>query len=328
MEAIILAGGEGRRLRPLTESTPKPLLNVGGKPIMEWQIEWMKRFGVDRFVISLGYMKDRIIEALGDGGNLGVRIEYAEEAEPLGTGGAIKNACRHIESDSFFVMNGDILTNIDPSALLALGKRYCTVMSLVPLKSTFGVVDTKGDSVVGFREKPEIDGHWLNAGLYLFSKEAMAFVPDNGSVEKTSFPDMAGQGKLGCVKFPGRYWRSVDSFKDYEEAGKRKAYGGGRKPSKSGRYFTNAKSLQSIAEERASRKYSNFEVLNSYFVGAAGATKYYEVLLLDRNSEPLKSDRHYAGVVKKPGRAFRGNTSSGRKHRGIERKRFGSHKLR
>ena len=111
-------------------------------------------------------------------------------------------------------------------------------------------------------------------------------------------------------------------------ARKRKTHGGGRKPSKSGRYFTNAKSLQSIAEERASRKYGNFEVLNSYFVGAAGATKFYEVLLLDRNSESLKSDRHYAGVVKATGRAFRGTTSSGRKHRGIERKRFGSHKLR
>ena len=219
MEVIILAGGEGRRLRPLTESTPKPLLNVGGKPIMEWQIEWMKRFGVDRFVVSLGYRKDKIIETLGDGSKLGVQIKYAEENEPLGTGGAIKNACKLIEGDSFFVMNGDILTNIDPSALLEPGKRHSAVMSLVPLKSTFGVVDTRDDLVVGFREKPEIAGHWLNAGLYLFNMDAMGFIPENGSVEKVSFPEMAGLGKLGCVKFPGNYWRSVDSFKDYEEAG-------------------------------------------------------------------------------------------------------------
>ncbi len=219
MEAIILAGGEGRRLRPLTESTPKPLLNVGGKPIMEWQIEWMKRFGVDRFVVSLGYRKDKIIEAFGDGSELGVRIKYAEENAPLGTGGAIKNAYRQIESGSFFVINGDILTNIDPDALLAPSKRYCAIMSLVPLKSTFGVVDTNDDSVVGFREKPEIAGHWLNAGLYLFNREAMDFVPESGSVEKASFPEMVRLGKLGCVKFLGNYWRSVDSFKDYDEAG-------------------------------------------------------------------------------------------------------------
>jgi len=108
---------------------------------------------------------------------------------------------------------------------------------------------------------------------------------------------------------------------------KRKKNAGGRKPSKSGRYFTMVKSLQKIAEERASRKFSNFEVLNSYFVGAAGSKKFYEVILLERDN-PTIINSDYKNVVKQRGRAFRGLTSAGRKHRGISRKRYGSHKFR
>ncbi len=109
---------------------------------------------------------------------------------------------------------------------------------------------------------------------------------------------------------------------------KRKHAAGGRKPSKSGRYFTQEKSLQSIAEERAARKFINCEVLNSYFVGDAGSKKFFEIILLNRDSSQIRADRDYIGVISRRGRAFRGLTSSGKKHRGIERKRFGSHKLR
>jgi large subunit ribosomal protein L15e len=111
-------------------------------------------------------------------------------------------------------------------------------------------------------------------------------------------------------------------------ARKRKLAGGGRKPSKSGRYFTRSKSLQAMAEERAARKFSNFEPLNSYFVGSAGSRKFYEVILLDRNSPIIKADKQYSNVISQRGRAFRGLTSAGRRHRGIIRKRFGAHKLR
>lgn len=109
---------------------------------------------------------------------------------------------------------------------------------------------------------------------------------------------------------------------------KRKQAGGGRKPSKSGRYFTFRKSSQAIAEERASRKFSNTVALNSYFVGESGSEKYFEVILLEKNSNALASDKRYANIVSKKGRAYRGLTSSGKRHRGIIRKRFGSHRLR
>ncbi|MDE1870683.1 MAG: 50S ribosomal protein L15e [Candidatus Micrarchaeota archaeon] len=109
---------------------------------------------------------------------------------------------------------------------------------------------------------------------------------------------------------------------------KRKHAAGGRKPSKSGRYFTKSKSLQAIAEERAARKFTNFEPLNSYFVGAAGSRRFYEVILLNKGDRTIISDPQYRNVARQNGRAYRGLTSSGKRHRGIIRKRFGSHKLR
>jgi large subunit ribosomal protein L15e len=109
---------------------------------------------------------------------------------------------------------------------------------------------------------------------------------------------------------------------------KRKHAAGGRKNSKSGRYFTRSKSSQVIAEERAARKYMNFEVLNSYFVGSAGSKKFYEIILLDRNHNSIKADGEFGRIVSQNRRAFRGMTSAGRKHRGMSRKRFGSHKIR
>ncbi len=109
---------------------------------------------------------------------------------------------------------------------------------------------------------------------------------------------------------------------------KRDTFGGGRKPSKSGRFFAQAKSLQSIAEERAARRFSNTEVLNSYFVGAAGSDRFFEVILLDRNSPSVMADRQYASVLTQKGRAYRGLTRSGRKHRGVAIKGYGTVKNR
>ncbi len=103
---------------------------------------------------------------------------------------------------------------------------------------------------------------------------------------------------------------------------------GGRKPHASGRYFTQEKSLQVIAEERAARKFSNFEPLNSYFVGSAGSNRFFEIILLDRANNAIKSDPHYSNVIGQRGRAFRGLTSAGRRHRGISKKRFGAHNFR
>lgn len=217
MKALILAGGEGRRLRPLTSDRPKPLLEMGGKPIIDWQIGWMKKQGIDSFVVSGGYMKDKLIEHLGTGSKFGVDISFEFEDEPLGTGGAIKRARDSLRNEKKFVVaNGDIITNLDLNRLVSLSHRVCTI-SLIPLRSTYGIVDTEGTKVVMFREKPVIKDHWLNAGIYVMTQEIFDYLPDKGSLENMTFPKLAELRLLDSCKFEGSYWQSIDNFKDFEE---------------------------------------------------------------------------------------------------------------
>ncbi|HYZ59611.1 MAG TPA: nucleotidyltransferase family protein, partial [Nitrososphaeraceae archaeon] len=120
MKAVILAGGLGKRLGPLTDERPKPMIEVLDQPIIEWQIKWFKKFGIGEIVICVGYLKEHIIDYIGSGSRFGVKVGYAVEEEPLGTGGALKNAQSLLggaKNDGFFMVNGDILTDLDPNVL-------------------------------------------------------------------------------------------------------------------------------------------------------------------------------------------------------------------
>jgi len=224
MMAVILAGGFGKRLRPYTEEIPKPLVNVADKPILEWQIEWLKRYGFNEFVLLVGYRKEKIIEHIGSGGRLGVKVTYVVEDEPLGTGGAIKNA-EHILSkeEKFLVLNGDILTNLNPLKLfekLDENPEFVAVIASIPLPSPYGVLEIKDSKVIGFVEKPRLKDYWINAGIYAMKPEALRYFPDKGDLERTAFPAMAKDGVLGAVKYTEVFWKSVDTYKDLEEATK------------------------------------------------------------------------------------------------------------
>ncbi len=232
MMAVILAGGFGKRLRPYTEEIPKPLVNVADKPILEWQIEWLKRYGFNEFVLLVGYRKEKIIEHIGSGGRLGVKVTYVVEDEPLGTGGAIKNA-EHILSkeEKFLVLNGDILTNLNPLKLfekLDENPEFVAVIASIPLPSPYGVLEIKDSKVTGFVEKPRLRDYWINAGIYAMKPEALRYFPDKGDLERTAFPAMAKDGVLGAVKYTEVFWKSVDTYKDLEEATKSIIKLGGR----------------------------------------------------------------------------------------------------
>ncbi|RLG91115.1 MAG: nucleotidyltransferase [Thermoprotei archaeon] len=232
MMAVILAGGFGKRLRPYTEEIPKPLVNVADKPILEWQIEWLKRYGFNEFVLLVGYRKEKIIEHIGSGGRLGVKVTYVVEDEPLGTGGAIKNA-EHILSkeEKFLVLNGDILTNLNPLKLfekLDENPEFVAVIASIPLPSPYGVLEIKDSKVTGFVEKPRLKDYWINAGIYAMKPEALRYFPDKGDLERTAFPAMAKDGVLGAVKYTEVFWKSVDTYKDLEEATKSIIKLGGR----------------------------------------------------------------------------------------------------
>ncbi len=213
MKVLILAGGYGKRLRPLTNTIPKPLIKLNEKPIIEWQIQWLKIHNVNSFVIGLGYLKHKLI-------NYFVRknhnIEYVIEEEPLGTGGAIKNAEKLLENEKeFMVINGDIITNLNCSKLV-LSEKDLVSMALVPLRSPYGVIKTRGSRISEFREKPLLKGYWLNAGIYLMSNKIFKYLPEKGDVEKL-FHELAKKDRINGVKFSNVYWRSIDSLKDMEE---------------------------------------------------------------------------------------------------------------
>ncbi len=222
--AVILAGGYGKRLRPLTETTPKPLLRVAGKPIIVHQIEWLKHYGFDEIVVTVGWLKEKIIGELGSGSKYGVTILYAVEEEPLGTGGAIYNVKDILaKRERFLVTNGDILTNLDPTRLVEVVAKtpYSAAIAAVELKSTYGVMDIDDEGRVrSFREKPIIPEYWINAGVYAMTPEVLPYMPERGDVEKTALPKLAEEGKLVAVKYSLKevYWRSIDSHKDLEEA--------------------------------------------------------------------------------------------------------------
>ena len=219
--AVILAGGLGLRLWPLTLWTPKPLIEVYGKPILVWQIEWLRRHGVENFVLCVGHLWEKIMGRLKDGGELGVSIRYSIEEKPLGTGGAIKRALNLFDDEIFYVVNGDIITFLNPVKLVeALVKHENAVLSmaLVPMRCPYGVVELDGDIVKGFKEKPVIEEVLINGGVYAMRREIACYLPDEGDIEKTAFPRLAEEGKIVGVRYVGVVWRSIDTHKDLREA--------------------------------------------------------------------------------------------------------------
>lgn len=222
LKAIILAGGLGKRLRPLTDERPKPMIEVSNIPIIEWQIKWLKNHRIDQIVICVGYLKEQIIDYIASGSKFGVKVGYAVEEEPLGTGGALKNAESLLDGgkeEGFFMINGDILTNLNPLKLKI--SDTSAALALVPLRSPYGVVEINQDSkVLGFVEKPFIDDKWINAGVYYFTKKVFSYLPENGNIELTALPTMAKENMLKAVKYENTFWRSIDSHKDIEEAAK------------------------------------------------------------------------------------------------------------
>jgi NDP-sugar pyrophosphorylase family protein len=218
VKAVILAGGYGKRLRPLTDDKPKPLIEIAGKPILEWQILWLKSFGITSFIILAGYKKEVLVEwVTKNKARLGIECLFSMEEEPLGTGGAIYQVKSFLNED-FIAVNGDILTNLDIRELKQVDETAIASISLVPLRSPYGVVQTEGDKIIKFVEKPVLKDYWINAGVYFLKSSIFEYLPEKGDIERMTFPTLAEKGLLRGKKFENVYWRSIDSVKDVEEA--------------------------------------------------------------------------------------------------------------
>ncbi|MBI5147398.1 MAG: nucleotidyltransferase family protein [Thaumarchaeota archaeon] len=213
MDAIILAGGKGTRLKPLTDYVPKPLIPINNKPLIEWQIRYLKKFGIENIVISTGYKSKQIENYLERKANFGSKIRFSVEKKPLGTGGAIKKAAKMAHGNSFLVLNGDIVTNID------IGQMYKrkNSIALIELKTKYGTVTIHDDKITEFREKKSVPNVWMNAGIYHLDRNIVEKLPTSGAIEKTTFLKYARERNLHGIKFKDSFWFSIDSHKDLED---------------------------------------------------------------------------------------------------------------
>lgn len=223
MHAIVLAGGRGERLRPFTADRPKAMVEIHGRPLLAYQIAWLGRQGVTSVTIACGYRHEVLQEHFGDGAAWGLRITYSVEDEPLGRGGALKEALRRLPAgeDPCLATNGDVLTDLELGPVVAAHRRAGMVATLVvtPLRSPYGIVDIgEGDRVRGFREKPDLP-YWINAGIYVLSPQVGSLLPDRGDHEESTFPQLAAEGRLGAYLSRAPWW-GVDTVKDLAEAGR------------------------------------------------------------------------------------------------------------
>jgi len=213
MLAIILSGGIGKRLKPITDYIPKSLVPINNIPIIEWQIQYFKKFGIKEFVICTGYKTEQIENYLKAKNFTNLKILYSKEKTPLGTAGAIKKAGHFIKDKSFFVINGDVITDLNLEKL----KTKINVIATVPLRTNYGILEISNSKVKKFNEKKNLEGLWVNAGVYHLSKSILKDLPTKGNIETTTFPKYAKVGKLYHIKFNSAMFYSIDSHKDIEE---------------------------------------------------------------------------------------------------------------
>lgn len=211
MKAIILAGGRGKRLRPITDIIPKSLIPINNIPIIEWQIKYFKKFKINEFIICIGHLGNQIQQYLATKNNFDTKISFSIEKKPLGTGGAIKQAITIIKSNSYIISNGDIITNMNLNTLISTSNSIATI----PLRTKFGVINIINNKIMSFDEKIELSKYWMNAGIYHLTKELIKKLPKKGNIENTLFSTHAK--KLTAIKHKNIFWNAIDSYKDIDD---------------------------------------------------------------------------------------------------------------
>lgn len=225
MKAILLAGGRGTRLRPLTIHTPKPIVPIFDRPFLQYQLDQLKQVAeVDEVILSLNYQPRRIEEMFGDGGDTGLRLRYVVEPQPLGTAGAIRYAGESVR-ESVIVFNGDVLAEVDLSAVVALhrARKALATIVLTPVDnpSAYGLVETDPDgNITRFLEKPnqdEITCDTINAGIYILEPETFDRIPKDTpwSIERSFFPSLIERGETFVAYVHRGYWIDIGTPEKY-----------------------------------------------------------------------------------------------------------------
>src|SRR4051794_3300429 len=227
MRAVILAGGEGTRLRPLTSNQPKPMMPLVNRPMLEHIVSLLKKHGFDDIVVTVAYLGNQIRDYFGDGSDFGVRMRYATEEQPLGTAGSVRNAADELD-ETFLVISGDVLTDIDLGAFVAAHREEKAVASIAlkrvenPLE--FGIVITRPDgSIERFLEKPtwgEVFSDTINTGIYVLEPVVFDYIPEGQVVDFSSdvFPALLDDGHTMHGHVSEGYWEDVGTLEAYSRA--------------------------------------------------------------------------------------------------------------
>jgi len=214
-DAIVLCGGLGERLRPITEQIPKVMITLGGRPLVEWQMRWLMKCGVERIVFACGYLYEKI-EDFVKRSNLKAQFLFSVEKERIGTSGAIKQALSMIKGDTAYVLNGDVLCTLDLTELAAFHNLMGKVgtITVTQLRSPYGICESFNGVLERFVEKPLLP-HWVNAGVYIFNRNIKSSLSEKGDLEQDVFPKLASF--LSVYMTRGR-WLTIDTMKDLRES--------------------------------------------------------------------------------------------------------------
>jgi dTDP-glucose pyrophosphorylase/CBS domain-containing protein len=217
---VIMAGGYGKRLMPLTEAVPKPMLPVNGRPLLERTLAKLRQSGIRTVNVATHHLSQSIVEHFKDGSEFGVQLQYFQESEPRGTAGGLASMVSG--TDPLLVINGDVLTNVDVRAMLDFHREHHASLTVgvrqYDIEVPFGVVETDGVQVTGIQEKPVLR-HFINAGIYLLDRDVCRLVPDGGRFDMTDLIAAVIESGGTVISFPVReYWIDIGRIEQYHKA--------------------------------------------------------------------------------------------------------------
>jgi NDP-sugar pyrophosphorylase family protein len=215
--AVVLVGGSGLRMRPLTDDIPKCMIPLRGKPLLYWILTWLKDNGFDHVVLGVSYLKEIVIDYVRKN-ELGLKVDFSEHTQEGETGEGFRLAIkRHVNDEDFLAMNGDELTNLNLKRFVDfhLEQRGVATIAVSPMRSPFAVLEVKGNDIVEFKEKPLLEDKLVSAGIYVFNRSISQYLPVVGSIEKLTFSVLANKRMLRAYKLGiNERWLTVNSVKD------------------------------------------------------------------------------------------------------------------
>lgn len=221
--AVILVGGSGLRMRPLTEDMPKCMIPLQGKPVIYWILNWLKDHGFKHVVLGVAYKKEVIIDYLTKN-NQGLKIDFSEHTVEGETGEGFRLAIsRFVKDENFLAMNGDEITNLNVEQLEEqhLKNKPVATIAVAPMRSPFGILELEGNDIVGFKEKVLLQNTLVSIGVYIFSRKILDYIPQTGSIERIVFPLLSEKRLLKAYRLSqSESWLTINSVKELSVAEK------------------------------------------------------------------------------------------------------------